>query len=238
MDLGNDMEKPGKPKKHVLRPLLWWFLLVLMLYGIHTHQRLMEKTRLVFTVTMQGLPRYDAVATFDGERATSGQNIPLGNHTFAVTLAKGDPFTTNLFIWYGEHNFGAIDLKRTMGTLMVASDPPATMISITGPEFSTNLYGSAGANLTIPTDQYTVRAEYPHWSQTLTSEVFANQTMPCAFAPKFGAIHLTCNQDGASYELSDSNNQRIDGGTFPFTVTELTAGTYQLTATFHQHILR
>src|SRR5437016_3305241 len=49
--LGNDMEKSVTPKKrgrhllHILRPLLWWLLLVLVMFGIRTHQRLMEQTR-------------------------------------------------------------------------------------------------------------------------------------------------------------------------------------------------
>jgi hypothetical protein len=38
--------------RRILRPLFWWLLLVLVLFAIHTHQRLMEKTRLEFTVTM------------------------------------------------------------------------------------------------------------------------------------------------------------------------------------------
>ena len=75
---------------------------------------------------MQGQPHYEASTTFDGKPIISGQKIPLGNHTFAVTLPKGEPFSTNLFVWYGDHNLGTIDLKRTMGTLSVTADPPAT----------------------------------------------------------------------------------------------------------------
>jgi len=124
------MEKSGTPEKRVrhplriLRPLFWWLILVLALYGIRTHQRLMEKTRLDFTVTLQGQPHFEASTTFDGKPMVSGQKISLGNHTFAVTLPKAEPFSTNMFVWYGGHDFGTIDLKRTMGTLSVSADPP------------------------------------------------------------------------------------------------------------------
>ena len=74
--------------RRVLRPLFWWLLLVL--FGIHTHQRLMEKTRLNFTATLAGhMPFPEDVATFDGQPAFNGQNIPLGNHQFTVTQPKG-----------------------------------------------------------------------------------------------------------------------------------------------------
>ena len=152
------MEKSGKPKKHVLRPLLWWLILVLVLYGIRTHQRLMETTRIDFTVTMQGQPQYEASTTFDGKPIISGQKIPLGNHTFTVTLPKGEPFSTNLFVWYGDHNFGMIDLKRTMGTLSVTADPPAPFIFIRGPEWSVTLTNSSGLTTSVPTDQYSVES--------------------------------------------------------------------------------
>jgi hypothetical protein len=88
--------------RRVLRPLFWWLLLVLVLFGIHTHQRLMEKTRLNFNATLAGhMPFPEDVATFDGQPAFSGQNISLGNHQFTVTHPKGETFSTNLFVWYG-----------------------------------------------------------------------------------------------------------------------------------------
>jgi tetratricopeptide (TPR) repeat protein len=229
------MEKSGKPKKHVLRPLLWWFLLVLVLFGIRTHQRLMEKTRLVFTVTMQGQPHYEASTTFDGKPALSGQKISLGNHTFTVTLAKGEPFSTNMFVWYGEHNFGAIDLKRTMGTLSVSADPPAPILVIRGPEWAVTLTNSSGLTQLVPTDAYYVEADYPHWQKSDTATVFANQTISYSFAPHFGALQLGCNQPDATYQLQAANERLISNGSLPVTVAGLPAGDYKLFAVHHRH---
>src|ERR1019366_3089147 len=164
------MEKSGKPKKHVLRPLFWWLILVLVLYGIRTHQRLMEITRLNFNVTLQG-QAIDSKTTFDGKPAFSGQKIPLGNHTFTVTHPKGETFSTNLFIWYGTHNLGTINLKRTMGTLSVTADPPADVLVIRGPEWSVVLTNSPGLTQVVPTDDYEVEVRYPHGQRNDTVAV-------------------------------------------------------------------
>jgi len=101
----------GRGWKRGVRPLFYWLLLVLVLFGIRTHQRLMEKTRLDFVVTLQGQPT-GATTILDGKPATIGQNISLGNHTFVVTHPKGETFSNSWFGWYGEHDLGTIDLKR------------------------------------------------------------------------------------------------------------------------------
>jgi hypothetical protein len=97
--------------RRVLRPLFWWLILVLVMFGIRTHQRLMEKTRLDFSVSMQG-QAIVANATFDGNPAFSGQKIPLGSHIFVIKYPKWEPFSTNLFLWYG-----ARILSKELGTL-------------------------------------------------------------------------------------------------------------------------
>jgi hypothetical protein len=235
VDSGNpDMEKTGKPKKPVLRPLFWWLLLVLALYGIRTHQRLMEKTRLIFNVTLQGQAT-DASATFDGKPAFNGQKIPLGNHTFAITHPKGETFSTNLSIWYGEHNLGTIELKRSMGTLSVSADPPADWLVIRGSEWSVTLTNSSGLTQSVPTDVYEIEAAYPHWTKTYSAYVIAHQTANCAIAPHFGGLKMGCNQPDATFQLQTTAGQPVSDGTLPATVSGLPAGDYTLTATHHGH---
>ena len=196
--------------RRVLRPLFWWLLLVLVLFGIHTHQRLMEKTRLNFTATLAGhMPFPEDVATFDGQPAFSGQNISLGNHQFTVTHPKGETFSTNLFVWYGTHNFGTIDLKRTMGTLTVTANPPADFLTIRGPEWSVTLTNSAGLTRTVPTDAYDIEVRYPHWQKNYTTGVFANQTAFCTIAPHFGGLQLGCNQTDATFQMQGSDGQLV-----------------------------
>ena len=52
-----------------VRPLFWWLLLVRVLLGIRTHQRLSEQTRLLFSVSMSGQPLFSGVLVNIG-RAT------------------------------------------------------------------------------------------------------------------------------------------------------------------------
>ncbi|MGA8146586.1 MAG: PEGA domain-containing protein [Gallionellaceae bacterium] len=174
-----------------------------------------------------------AQVQLDGQPFESGERISIGSHRLVITNPEAESFSTNLCIWYGQHDLGEIKLKRSTGTLNVKATPPASTISIVGPEFSTNLYNTAGINLTVPTDQYVVRAEYPHWSQSQNPIVFANLTASCVFVPRFGALHLTCNKDDATYRLESDNGQFVDSGNLPATVVELPTSSYRLTIGYH-----
>jgi tetratricopeptide (TPR) repeat protein len=219
-----------------LRPLFWWGLIVLVLLGIHTHQLWMEKTRLTFNAILAGLPpAREATATFDGQLILSGQKIPLGHHVFQVTHPKGETFSTNLFIWYGPHNFGIIDLKRTMGTLAVAANPPADQLVIRGPDWSVTLTNSPGLTNLFPTDAYEIEAGYPRWQKKYAITVYAHQTSPCNFAPHFGGLKLDCNQADATFQLQAADGQLVANGNLPATLSELPAGEFKLMATHHGH---
>lgn len=233
--MGKDSGNPTGRWLGVLRPVFWWLLLMLVLFGIRTHQRLMEQTRLNFIVTLNG-QQVEATWVLDGQTITSGQNISLGDHKLVVSSPKTEPFTTNFFAWYGPHNFGEIKLKRCVGTLNVQANPPASTITITGPEFSTTLSNSIGTNISVPTDSYTVSAQYPHWSQSQNVTVYYNQAAPCNFAPQLGAVHLTSNKDGATY-LLQSTDQTFTGN-LPAMLTDLPVENYQLTATYHRRQIK
>ena len=231
---------PDKRPRHWLRglrPLFWWLILVLILYGIRTHNRLLEQTRLYFEVSLHGQPA-GATVTLDRRPAFSGQNISLGSHTFTITHPKADSFSTNLFICYGRHDLGQIKLRRSTGMLSVQSKPPARTITINGPEFSTTLYDTTSTNLTVPTDQYAVSAEYPHWSQTQNSTVLANLTASCVFTPRLGALRITCNEDGATYRLESADRNAVEDGSLPATVAGLPASDYTVTASYHRQALQ
>jgi hypothetical protein len=232
------MEKSGTPERQarhllrILRPLFWWLILVLVLYGIRTHQRLMEETRLNFNVTMQG-QAIAAAATFDGKPAFSGQNIPLGNHTFAVRHPKGEPYSTNMFVWYGPHNLGDIALKRAFGNITITVTPPADWLIIRGPEWSATLKDSSGTNATVPTDTYNVEADFPHWRVQQQAFVVGIIASPLHIAPLFGAAQLGCNQPDATFQVLDANGQSVSEGTLPATVAGLPAGSYRAIAAHH-----
>ncbi len=234
MEKSNSPEKTGRHLLRIIRPLFWWLLLVVVLYGIRTHQRLMEATRLNFTVSMQG-QAIDAAAVLDGIPAISGQNISLGHHTFVVTNPKGETFTTNLFIWYGKHDLGTIDLKRTMGVLAVAADPPAPLLSVSGPEWSVTLTNSAGFTNSVPTDQYAVQSQYAHWGRSDDVSVAAGSTATWRITPQLGAMQLSCNEADATFQLFTTDGRQVEAGSFPSFITELPEGDYKLVSVHHRH---
>ncbi len=222
-----------------LRPLFGWLLLVLLLFGWHQYQELLERTRLHFTVVLPSdLSAHDAVSvTLDGLPVGDEQKYWVGSHTFKVVDLKIEPFITNFFGWYGGFSLGQIELKRAMGTLSVSANPSASVITITGPEFSKTLTNSVGADLKVPTDAYSVQAQYPHWSQAQNTTVLDGQTASCAFDLKFGALRLICNKDGATFSLEHSG-QAEDSGDLPATVFGLPSGDYQIAAFYHQRKIR
>ncbi len=231
-----------------LRPLFYWFVFVLILFGIRTHQRLMDKTRLYFDLTLNGKGErfamsvlnagetpFGATATFDGQPILTGTKIPLGRHTFTITHPKTVPFSTNLFIWYGAHDFGVIDLKRAKGTLTITANPPASVLFIQGPEYSVALSNSPGTSVVVPTDAYEIRAQYPHWTWNQKIQVMSGIASPVTIAPKFGVLELSCNQIGATYELSDVNGNFVQSGDLPASIPDLPGGTYKLALWHHSH---
>jgi hypothetical protein len=138
-----------------------------------------------------------------------------------------------MFVWYGDHNFGTIDLKRTMGTLSVTADPPAPFIFIRGPEWSVSLTNSSGLTQPVPTDQYTVESRYAHWGHADDVTVFTGTTAAWRIAPQLGAVQLSCNQSDASFQLLTLDGQQEEAGGFPAFIKELPEGNYKLTSRHH-----
>lgn len=215
-----------------IRPLLWWLLLVAVLFGLRTHQRLSEQTQLVFSLSLQGQPLYGATVKLDEQTFESGWRIPVGWHRLDILHPKADSFSTNFFIWYGNHDFGDIALNRAYGNLTVSVSPPARWLVIQGPEWSATLKDSSGTNATVPTDAYSVEADFPH-SKEQQQLVVGSFSSPRHIAPSFGTVQLDCNQTDAIYQLQDENGQDISAGALPATITELPVGDYSIFASHH-----
>ena len=221
-----------------LRPLLWWFLVVLVILGVLWHRHAMEKTQLNYTVVLAGrLLLTDDEASLDGQPAASGQRLSLGKHTLTITHPKAATFTTNFFGWYGGRNLGKIILQRTMGSLNVTAAPAMPTLTITGPEFSLTLHDTTGTNLLVPTDTYQVRAESGRWSDATNCLVTASAVVPCNFSPRLGALALTCNQPGTTYQLRDDHDNKVATGNLPATLIGLPVGNYLVVAIHHGTVL-
>ena len=233
MAAGNDKSDDSRNRLvrilRVLRPLLWWLMLVLVLYGIRMHERLMEKTRLYFTVSMQWQP-VKAAATLDGQPAVSSQKMALGSHTFTLTNPKANGFSTNLFVWYGGRDFGRIDLKRATGALSIQSGLRAARLIVRGPEFSAVFTNSAGTNLVVPTDRYDVEAQFAYSTENAVAIVSAYAPGTVRIAPLFGTAYIVSSHSNTTFRLAGRNNDVRLNGELPATIGELPAGGYELTA--------
>lgn len=226
---------PGRSRSqqwlHGLRPLLWWGILVLMLYGVRLHQQLIRQTRLTYAVTLQGKPvDYQALVRLDGQPTFTGARVPLGWHTLSISHPKSESYSTNLFIWYGENQLGDVALNRLKGTLAIQADPPAALLSIRGPEFTLTLTNSFGTVEFVPTDQYVVEARYHHWQGRQEILVTHNATANYTFAPQIGVLQMTCNQLNTSFELYGPDNSLIEHGVLPSMIDGLPIGKYTVIA--------
>jgi tetratricopeptide (TPR) repeat protein len=219
---------------HALRPLLWWFIFVLVLCAVHTHERLMKQTAIHFSVAANGKAiNYEVTPLLDGKPVSSGDLISLGRHTLTLNHPKMDPFSTNLFTWYGGNHLGLIKLTRSMGRLIIESVPRALELDIRGPEFAKTLRDSSGFTSSVPTDEYVVRANYLHGQETKTIAVSPFYTPECRFAPSVGVLQLFCDQTRPTFKLLKSNGEVLETGNCPAILEDVPAGDYDL-VTFHR----
>ena len=238
----NNLPAPNTPVNHAqqwargLRPLLWWGLFVLVLYGYRQHQLASERTRLNFSVSLQQKPiGYESSAALDGTPFATGDKVSIGWHKLLVSHPKAELYSTNFFIWYGAHNFGQINLKRSTGTLEAQISPPAPWLQIQGPEFSQILTNTSGLTISVPTDVYSIDVRYAHWQQHDQVSVRNGVTTPWRITPQLGAVTATCVQTGASFELLTTDNRQVETGEFPATITELPAGNYKMISQHHRN---
>lgn len=218
----------------MLRPFLWWGILVLVLFLLRTHQRLSERTSLWFEPTLAGRQvGYESSVALGEQRISSGDRVTIGWHTLTITHPKTRSFTTNLFLWYGQRQLGKIPLTRATGTLALETKPAARLLTVRGPEFTTNLNDSVGLKQTVPTDSYAVEAQFKHLAQRVVVEVRDGVTAAHQFAPSLGDVAVTCNQTEATFELLTSDARSLERGTVPTTLTEIPEGNYRLVLQHH-----
>lgn len=65
--------------------------------------------------------------------------------------------------------------------------------------------------------------------------VFSQTGGELKIAPRFGILDLTCNQDGATFQLTGKDGSLLETGEFPSRMADLPQGAYQLRAWHHNH---
>jgi tetratricopeptide (TPR) repeat protein len=234
--MATNLPGPKETRAHywrrVLRPLYWWLLLVLVLYGIRLHQRLSAQTNLQFSAAVPGQPFFpETTAELDGKPFSSGQQVRIGWHQLVLRHPKGNLLTTNLFIWYGERNLGKISLERSKGTLAISATPVARQLVIRGPEFTATLTNRGEFTTLVPTDHYVVEATYPYWQSSTAIEVSKDVTATYRFAPRFGSLTIEGSHPDISFMLRKPDETLIETGHLPATIVGLPeASGYQLRA--------
>jgi len=217
-----------------LRPLAWWAVFVLVLFAIHEHQEWIQRTRLGFSVSLEGQPLpFEVTATLDDRPISSGDRLSLGPHTFAIKHPKVELFSMDLFIWYGERNLGDITLKRAVGVLAVDAHPLVRLLTIRGPEFSLTLTNSAGLTSSVPTDVYAITAEYANWQERQEVAVYGRTTTSRSFAPRLGILRVESNRGETEFEVRSANDTVVKVGKAPTTIPDLPAGNYRVICQYH-----
>ena len=225
--------------RRVLRPLFWWSLLVLAMFAYHQHQLAIERTRINFSVNLQGSDvGYAASVKMDGQPVSNGQKISLGSHTFTITHPKAEFFGTNFFCWYGGRDFGQVNLKRAMGFLNINAKPAARSITVSGPEYSQTLNDSKGINMLVPTDTYRIRCEYDRWNDEVNWAVNPGNNRTCIFDPHLGDLSISSSDMPATFQVSNQKGELIEQGDLPVTVMGLPSAIYQVSVEHNGHRLK
>lgn len=207
--------------------LVWWGLLVFVLFLHHTHERLSERTRLRFNVTLDGKALgYTQTeilrAKADGNSVRSGDQICIGNHPIEIAYPKHEAFMATKFIWYGENDLGTIDLHRETGSIEIQSAPQAAQIEIQGLEFTQRLDRSGGAVLTVPTDDYVIEARWANHRQAQQVSVKRYEKATVRFAPTLGSLLIQSEPPGAT--VLNQGGQSV--GVTPLSIDEYPVGTW------------
>ncbi len=220
----------------LIRPLLWWLVFVLVLLGYHFHEQWSLRTRLSFSLSVDGKgPIRDTLPQVDGKNFLGGMRIGFGRHTLTVTRPQTEPFTTNFFVWYGRKDLGTLDLKRSRGVLSICANPPAAILTISGPEFNEQFNNSTGGDYNVPTDDYQIHAKYKYWHDSQNQTVIAGKTASCNFNPPLGALRIASAHPKVAFQLLDDKGQPLERGILPATLPDLVTGEYRLAAVYQNY---
>lgn len=222
----------------VCRPLLLWLTVFLVASGYQWHQRLLRKTRLLASVTLSGNDiRYAAEITVDGRHYEFNDPVSLGRHVLIIRCPKATTFQTNLFVWYGVRELGQIQLQRAEGSLRIVAAPAAPKVKVKSREWQKDFTGTPSGNISVPTDDYTVTAVYPHFTVEKNVAVTEGNIATCSFAPIVGALQATSAQRGVRFQLyragdSRTENLILEQGELPVLLPTLKVGRYGIRTTF------
>lgn len=217
-------------KQALFRPFVCWLVVSAMLVVWRHHRQQEHAATIQFTVSIEGrngLASHEAKLNqfhFD-----SGQRSGLGRKKLTVRANDAEPYSTNLFVWYGGKNLGNIKLVRSRGILELKVMPPAVSVMLKGKEASTNSNNTSSETISLPTGQYTVKAQFARFFTEREIEITPNNTRDLVINPGITALALESQPTNANFELKAiSFPELLVRSNTPSTIMDLPAGEYTL----------
>jgi hypothetical protein len=222
----------NRSRKRLLMPLLVPLLVILFLFALRTHKRLSQNTVISFQVTMEG-EAVSAEVLLDESPYAIGSRVPLGNHQITVKYVKGQTFTTNLFVFYGERNLGAIDLKRARGVLAFTVIPRAQILEIRSDDFQTNVANVSNFSGPLPTGDYVIRAVFKHHEEKRAVSLSARGMLDGMIRAPIGSVEINSNQRDTTFTVVGKDGRTIEEGSLPVIINDVAAGAFDISVTHH-----
>ena len=220
----------GALQGKVFRPLLAWIVLSLLLLTWHFHCRQELRASIDFTVSLEGRavrPVYQA--ELDGQVFDTGLHSGLWRKRLTIQAQDADPFSTNLFVWYGGTHLGNITLTRSRGTLDMNLKPTTIRVSVDGAEAKKDFHDTMHESLSLPTGRYQVTAVFARFATNTEVEILTHQINRLVIDPGITALSLISQPTNAEFELSATALPQISiRSNTPATLADLPAGDYHL----------
>lgn len=220
MGQDSDSSVSGKRRARLqcFRPVFWWLVASIFLLLIDWHLRALDRTILQFAVSIEGQRvtpgRYRVTA--DGRTIQNGGKIPLGWCDIEIQGEGTEVFTTNMFVWYGPHHLGRIDLAFSRGTLELTFDPPASSFTLKGDHATIEREQSTGETMQLPTGEYTLQANFGDHTERETIHVRRDARIQHQVEVNLGGVTVESDPAGARFQMNPlSEKGRRFTGTTP-----------------------
>lgn len=160
----------------------------------------------------------------------AGSHSGLGQKSLTIRATDAEPFTTNVFVWYGGKNLGNLSLTRSRGTLDLSIIPPPTRLIVTGQETNKSFEAPGHELLSLPTGKYKITAQFTRFTNEREIEIFAHQTQHVSINPFITALRLNSQPTNAEFHLTSITTPGISiRSNTPVLLAEMPAGKYELT---------
>lgn len=200
---------------------------VLMAAAVFLHFKLLDRTVLSFTSTLDGKPlSLDKKPTIllDGKPFSSGTKIGLGHHHLSITLENAEPLDKEFTAFYGAKDLGALPLESSKGNILLSAVPADA-------QFELSKDGEAKKNGTLPAQvqglpvgTYQVIAQRKDWKITNNVSISRNATATNIIEFAYGTLEVTSAPTGLKFLVNGA-----EAGSTPATLHDIKPGEYALT---------